>query len=89
MTEHKLGINDGAATEDSAGVPPSEDSAGRRSYVVTDKAARPDVELEDGTVSIGSEGIFKNGTLYKPGEQIELDEQSAANYKALGEVADV
>lgn len=56
----------------------------RQSYRVTDKAARASTEE-----SVGSEGIFKNGQIFAPGDLIELDEQSAANYKVLGEVEDV
>lgn len=34
-------------------------------------------------------GLFKNGTQYNQGDQIELDELTAANFKELGEVEDV
>lgn len=53
-------------------------------YRVTEKAARESTED-----SIGSEGIFKNGTIYKPGDIIELGDKTAARFKELGEVEDV
>ena len=40
-------------------------------------------------VSRGSEGIFKNGTIYKPGDEIELGEQTAARFLELGEIENV
>lgn len=59
-------------------------------YRVTEKAARDDVLDEDGEiVSRGSEGIFKNGNIYKPGDEIELGEQTAARFLELGEIENV
>lgn len=34
-------------------------------------------------------GLFKRGQLFAPGEEIELDEATAASFKVLGEVEDV
>lgn len=34
-------------------------------------------------------GIFKNGKAYNQGDEIELDINTAANFKELGEVEDV
>lgn len=56
----------------------------KKKYVVTEGAARKSTDE-----SIGSEGIFKNGKVYKPGDEIELDEATAKNFIELGEVEDV
>lgn len=59
----------------------------RKTYVVTDKAARPTlVDQDKNLISNGSNGIARNGRVYKPGDEIELDDISATNFLALGEV---
>lgn len=89
MVDHKIDIGDGAQTEDKAGSE-AETSPNKKKYIVTDKTVRDDILNEDGEIeSRGSEGIFKNGQLYKPGDEIELDDQSAENFKQLGEIKDV
>lgn len=56
----------------------------RKTYVVNEQAAREATEE-----FAGSEGIFKNGKVYKPGDEIELDEATAERFKSLGEIKDV
>ena len=53
----------------------------RRQYRVTALAARPSTEE-----SAGSEGLFKNGRIYKPGELIELNVASAQASLDLAEI---
>jgi hypothetical protein len=81
MTEHKLEINEGAEAVDRAGAP---EASPRKLYRVTDKVVR---EATD--ESNGSDGLFKNGKVYAPGETIELDEKTAAGFLALGEIEEV
>lgn len=80
MTDHKLEITDEAGAQDVVGGEPTV----RKQYRVTDKAARAATDE-----SAGSEGLFKNGQIYKPGDSLELDEKTAANYIALGEVEEL
>lgn len=80
MTDHKLEITDEAGIQDATGAP----AAPRKQYRVTDKVVR-----ESTNESNGSEGLFKNGQVYKPGDTLELDEKTAANYIALGEVEEL
>lgn len=61
----------------------------RKNYVVTEKALRESVTYPDDFTSEGSFGIFKNGRIYGVGEIIELDENTAAGFLALGEVIEV
>lgn len=56
----------------------------RREYRVTELAAREETEE-----SAGSEGLFKNGQVYKPGEIIELNVASAQASLDLGEIEEV
>jgi hypothetical protein len=53
----------------------------RRLYRVTEAAARP-----ESFESRGSEGLFKNGRIYRPGETIELNVASAQASLELGEI---
>lgn len=89
MTDHKLNVNDGAKTEDAAGADPATETVKRKVYIVTDQTRRDDVLDDNGDIeSHGSEGIYKNGQLYKPGDEIELDENTAANFLANGDITE-
>lgn len=81
MAEHKLNIEEGTSAQDQAGAPTD---VPRFEYRVTGKTVRKDTKESN-----GSEGLFKNGRLYKPGDIVELTEKSAEAYIALGEVEPV
>lgn len=78
MADHKLNISDDSGTKDNLGDQPEVE---RKTYIVTDQTVREATEE-----SVGSDGLFKNGKVYKPGEQIELDEQTAASFLANGDI---
>lgn len=51
------------------------------------KVTRNAGEVERAPYTVVAEsGLFKNGKIYEKGETIELDEKTAANFIALGEV---
>lgn len=58
--------------------------APRKEYVVTNQTVRDDTDE-----STGSDGIFYDSKLYKPGERIELDAHTAAQFLALGDIEEV
>lgn len=66
---------------------PQDPTVVRKTYIVTDKVVRPTLVDEEGNLlSNGCNGIMKNGYLYRPGDEVELDDNTARGFLLLGEV---